>query len=457
LGAVDFLSACMTAPVPREHLSLVVVRVIVTNAAGETAPAHCSSSGFLFDTRNTCQALVQASQRCAESCAGGRGPAIYTRVPEGESPFVPLSVGKDATGTVHENMTRPDGLLRCTVHVSGALRAWQRHCSKQSTLCVKHAAALLTEMEPEAGVPERHIYNGLQKLTGGGRPTKTVPAACVCSGNAACDCFMRRAMYRAGTVWLILYAVMPPSALAQGAVTGGKCPEAPAWVTRMLSGGAGSETESAGNEDPVNPAVAWPREMPPLLQGGDADDYAGGTASESLDSVSSESVTVTGDFGVHENVLSEAVLWARSVSRTHVKSWLVDASRRLGPYYGCPLRAVLAGASGPSWMRRLVRKARAIDCEPCEVMYRRMRRHDTLQGAVKSVVRSLSITALRESELSAAVACVTIAARRFHESAKAHKQGTAAIRSPASALWSTYGLFGGVFRETPQDDDTVRR
>ena len=263
LTASDFASACFTASVPRKYLKLILVRVIVTDARGDVDAANCRTTALLFDARHKMAALhtaivgtVRESRRTSthhhaheESTAHIERLQVYTRI---SGSVVPVTFGGESApngdalprhfvDSVYMESFVSGGRLRGSVHMGGALRAYQNHCSVKSTVCIETVSRIYKNWPRESAAlvlsAREHEYanmyvSGLRRL-GVANPTAQLPDDCECTRKSQCSCFMARAMWRAGNSWMILYAVLPPT-------TGGCSPPTPARST------SGSTNSAAG-------------------------------------------------------------------------------------------------------------------------------------------------------------------------------------------------------------------
>lgn len=265
--ASDFASACFTASVPRQYLRLVIVRVIATDASGDIVTGRCRDTCFLIDARHDVPRLcaaardaIRASRSSLERETIIDATAFFTRV----AGALTVIDAHAPSLSVHEESVVVAGRLRGSLHVSGALRAYQTHCTVRSRVCVARAAAILATLPatPSSELADRFAA-GLRRL-GVAKPTRVVPDECACDGTAACSCFMARAMWRAGRSWMILYALLPPIADDGDR---GPAPTRVTWLERLASASA-SESEDVA--DPLSTYV-------PSRWRGDATEYVGAT------------------------------------------------------------------------------------------------------------------------------------------------------------------------------------
>lgn len=418
LNNCDFVSACMTAGVSRVHLTLVIVRVVASGAAGGVDVARCRSLAFLFDGRHDTAALAAAVTTAVSEWGG---TVVYTRLPGATgSVMLSLTTGSrrdnddDDAGpaaacsprSIIEEMTLPNGMLRSAVHTSGALRAWQRQTSCKSAVCVKTAVAVVAAGGSGGGGArsdaEEAIFHGLQKLTGNGRPTPTVPAACECDETPACNCFMRRAMYKAGTTWLILYAAVPPPLRPMPAlVVAAALPATPGWLYRLLDGTA-SESEQpqttamAAPFRDTNPSGTWaqgsgmPFAVMQALWSATGDD---GAASESSCDAT-VSCAAAAPASICTGCMQMCVEYAlHQQDRDCTVAVLVAASSLIGPFYGPLLTRVIAMAGSSSWpgmMRRAARVADGAVRDDADAVYALLRPHGSAGSAMVHAIAHIA-------------------------------------------------------------------
>ena len=215
--ASDFASACLTADVPREYLRLVLVRVAATTMDGSVVDARCRVVALLLDSRHTvarmCEAVrnaIRASRASAhETDALIASTLLFTRV---SGTIIAINPSAALTSSVYQESTMANGQLRGSLHITGALRAYRRHATIQSRVCIREAASVLRAQERSMAsgneLVDRYV-TGLRRL-GVAKPTRIVPDDCACRNDDSCACFMARAIWRAGRSWMIVYALMPP-------------------------------------------------------------------------------------------------------------------------------------------------------------------------------------------------------------------------------------------------------
>lgn len=285
LKASDFASACLTADVPRQYLRLVLVRVAAMSIGSGSVDANrCRTVALLFDSRHPVERL----------CTAVRDAIRTSRTTRHETDTLInatllLTCSKTGTETnaidpeaasmpsVYEELTVPNGQLRNASRMKsgGALRAYRRHASVQSRVCMRRASAVLKEMtarrrrrttaEPSA-LAEQFV-DGLHRL-GVLRPTRSIPDQSQCTAAAAaatdtssepCSCFMSRAVWRAGPSWLLIYAILPPVLAATAT------PHRPptttttssSWIEKLIDASA-SESEDVTNPlDALLEPVKW--------------------------------------------------------------------------------------------------------------------------------------------------------------------------------------------------------
>ena len=390
VAAADMASACMTARVPRAHLTLVVVRVVVTDAAGVVVPGACHAVGVLTDNRHTLAGLYTNVAGAVAACRRDPGPPdavlVYTKL---AAPAAFVHVPMHGDMTLAEHMTVADGAFRDATRTGGAVYAWQRQCSVRTRVCIADAVRGLTAAQRLRVPPEYAI--GLGKLTGGGKPTQRVPDACACTRDPACDCFMRRAMYRAGTTWLVVYAVIPPPR-----VTGPR-----RWEYRLAMAASSSVSSWAmrlQDDDgalgctvlPHMQCAAWPAECPllvPVLWSRTAvDDDDTLSASEACVPVRDPLPVV---HGTH-SVLTFAAYWAvhQQPRKRLIAAW-TDAARLVGPYYGPPLRRVLSLVHGPGFAAAFCAAQSVHDPADDDRMYAALQRYGASHGPGHGLVQAL--------------------------------------------------------------------
>lgn len=432
VNSSDFASACMTARVPRANLKLVIVRMISMSQDDGTVidPQACVSAGCLVDSRHTLAGLwaaIQSTVECVTLAFPGQ-IRVFTRTPEDGMLMMPAS--QDGR-TIDEEMTVTDGMLQSAVRVSGALRAWQTQCSIRSTVCIRNVLECTGTTETE-----RVLVSGIQKLTGGGKPTMTIPEACACTGLATCDCFLKRAMYRAGTVWLVVYAVLPPNR-RKWERRQAPPPMMPDWVGRLHDG---TSSESVC-ESTVQPNK-WPVEMP-LFMPFCWDECA----SEDTLSASESGSTGAKDILPPTGLLEIGVTWALRQPKSRILQILADACKQLGPYYGPPLRSVLGKAGSASWNANLLRYARVLDSGVSqESMYARFRRGASAAETTVSAIRFLTYAektnistfeACQRSGFAGAAVTLTIACIEAHVFPGLGQE----IEQFQANKWSAYTVF----------------
>jgi len=246
-------------------LRLVVIRFAPSLSSGATDFARCRSTAIVFDAKSTVGQLRDAvfdavRQSFRVERTNLARAHLYTRVSASIVP-VDLSLAVDGrSATVARETVVGGGCLRGSTHLGSALDAYERHCELRTTLCIRRATCIFHEWQrvssqlrlsseerrfaamyavagrhPRLFANARHqgtsgaarspatltratrrrqYIRGLRRL-GAANPTDRVPEASRCSERDGCDCFMRRAMWRAGDTWLILYVVMPPPSAQQ--------------------------------------------------------------------------------------------------------------------------------------------------------------------------------------------------------------------------------------------------
>ena len=206
ITASDFASATLTASVPRQHLRLVLVRDVGVS---------CRTLALLVDARHTVARLCEAIRDTVRATSSTH---LYTRVAGRVAPLVPSSM------TVEDECAIDAGSLRGALNTTGALRAYERHATVRSRVCIRRAAELLGRYErsPTGNELAERYATGLRRL-GTRRPTTRVRDECRCTGEASCSCFMSRAVWRAGIAWLLVYALNPATSIC----------ERPMWLERM--------------------------------------------------------------------------------------------------------------------------------------------------------------------------------------------------------------------------------
>ena len=431
LKACDFASACLTAHVRRDSLLLVLVRVLASAGGGdgELDVRRCRTLALLVDARDS----------VAHVCASVREAVRSSRGAYGE----PASASADAQllTRVHRSVVALDGAptsaltladacsftgpLRDACKPSGALDAYRRHTSAPTRLCLRTIVAAYTRQRRHverargggssgASAVDALIaryMDGLARL-GVGRPTTTVPDKCACSGNAAeCSCFMARAIYRAGSRWLLLYALLPP-VRTQSEPT----PIAaalPPWLERLVDASA---SESEGAPNPYGALALAPTHSAALLAalgmpsavefgaatrcarlrlheaerlGTDSDD--GSASAEGGDETPQPPPQAT----VH--VLAAALVYVVATEPpTRYTATLAAAAKHLDAYHRVALEHVLCTFSGTElFARALALAARAAE-QPAmagDVLLARVRGARTLGDAVSALAHPLVIAA----------------------------------------------------------------
>ena len=90
---------------------------------------------------------------------------------------------------------------RFVLHSGGAIYAYRRHATERSRVCMRTARRALRALDGAAHA----LAEGLDRLTGHGRPARAANALCECSGDEqTCACLMQRAVFRAGSQFLMV-------------------------------------------------------------------------------------------------------------------------------------------------------------------------------------------------------------------------------------------------------------
>jgi len=363
LRASDFASACFTADVPRLYLRLVLVRVIASSPVALIDEGRCRTVALLFDSRHTIPRLAEAVGNAVRSSRTAYGERdvplgamlLLTRL----SGTISVLDTRSPSASVYEEAVVPTGRLRGAMQAhGGALVAYRRHATLVSRVCVRRAASVLVEQRTarpprDAELASRYV-NGLTRL-GVTRPTTKLADDCVCTGTPECACFMWRAVWRAGSTWMIVYVLLPPPTEARATLT----PSTASWVERLVDA---STSESDDGYDPLANVVPsrWHRA---------ARDYLAlmcATSTSALvdkarrlcdvdadddDESSSASTIDAPDCGSRVSLLVAAVLWA--CAQPNFRTQLRGIAKRLTMYYKTVLEHVLA----PPSRRRLVNRA----------------------------------------------------------------------------------------------------
>ena len=254
----DFASACFTASVPRQYLRLVLVRVLALSGQGIVDEDRCRTVAVLFDSRHSVERLCEAARNAVRTSRESRyetdavieSTHLFTRV---SGTIIPL---RPTQKSVYEASIMSNGQLRGSLHVTGALRAYKRHASSQSRVCLKRAASVLARTHTPAKDSLLAAYtSGMQRL-GVSNPTHVIPDDCQCTGTSECACFMWRAVWRAGRPWLIVYAIMPPAWMQtqQPPLLGSMSPP---WLDRLLDASASESEDVANPLDTLSPPSRW--------------------------------------------------------------------------------------------------------------------------------------------------------------------------------------------------------
>jgi hypothetical protein len=154
---------------------------------------------------------------------------------------------------VHDESILVRGILRDALQVGGAHRAYERHSTIKSRVCVSRVRAVLeehtsyvssrhTSTATTTSTLEEQYAQGLRRL-GVLKPTKIVPEESACDGTAACSCFMARATWRAGVTWFLVYAMLPPRPRRRTTAVMPQ-PTMPSWVDRLLDANESAASES---------------------------------------------------------------------------------------------------------------------------------------------------------------------------------------------------------------------
>jgi len=392
LKSSDFASVCFTARVPERHLRLVIVRLVPAHANGATNYERCRSTALLFDARSPVVQLRQAIFDAVRSTLNV-APAklerahLYTRI---SGSVVPVDVDSGGQSSVATESVVAGGCLRGSSHMGNALHAYTKHCESKTPLCISTAARVYEACTRERtqlrmSQDERHFsamyLQGLRRL-GVANPTTHLPSECMCTGQLTCDCFMRRAMWRAGNMWLIFYVVMPPTdevvrAPTSWCLVAVTPPQAPPlttdvdveWIGKLID----ADTAS-GDTSPlrtVRPSD-WHRTtneyteltgVTPVSAVEAVARLTSATADEAMfaldgddDSSASSSTCSLSSAGL--SLLEAATVWALECDDFLVE--LGAASHSLGLYYRAMLHYVLSKAQRRHFVARTVRRARQL-------------------------------------------------------------------------------------------------
>ncbi len=370
LRAVDFASACFSASVPRPSLRLVLVRVLASAADGAIDVNECRVVAMLFDSRHPVDRLCAAVRdaiRASGTASSAAHAMLFTRVSGALRPLDPAAA---TTRSVHDESMLVRGTLREALKIGGAQRAYERHCTLKSRVCVARARTVLEERaaKPNAAPVafEDQYVHGLRRL-GVLKPTTVIPEACTCAETAACGCFMARAMWRAGPTWLLLYAVLPPSADVLVPTTA-----LPAWIERLVDANDSLASES---EETSILADAYPRDWSAatpaavLQQMGIVPVSLLGMIRNSTDALAvdaSTSETSTDDASAHDAFMyrvSDALMSERMLCMTAV-AWVCSRrsfrrdvllfARCLGLYHRAAVEHVIAATRRHALIRHLL-------------------------------------------------------------------------------------------------------
>lgn len=188
-------------------------------------------------------------------------------------------------------------------------------------------------------------------------------------------------MYRAGTVWLVVYAALPPNRRKWERHAGLQA--VPEWV-RHFDDGTASESAC---DTAIHPGT-WPEDMPLIMP-------------FCWEECSSDETLSASESGQGAHVTAQAILppsgllelgaiWALKQPKTRVIGGLAEMARQIGPYYGPALKCALAKAKSSSWPGKLLQQARILDGDcAAETLYQLMRRHETGAESVISLYRRL--------------------------------------------------------------------
>lgn len=370
LTASDFASACFTADVqPRKYLRLLLVRVVATNHSGTVEPSRCRTVALLFDSRHKVPRMVSAARDAIRASRRTRAETndsissarFFTRV---RGTITPIDDVIDSR-SVYEETVVSDGVLRGTLHsgIGGALAAFTNHCTQPSQVCLRKVAEALADYKvrpPSKPSPlaERYIA-GLCRL-GVTKPTATIADACICTENADCSCFMSRAVWRAGSSWMIIYTIMPPP-LASAVVSAKGTSLSPLWIDRLIDAEVSESVDGESLIDGITPNY-WHTSILKYIA-------VSGVSSRSLlrlverlldeegsDDDSSTSLSMTELPSL--TLIMVACTWA--LSSPAFLDALPSIGRRLGLYYKTTIDHVLATSQRQDLIRRVLRVALTI-------------------------------------------------------------------------------------------------
>lgn len=393
LKSTDFASVCFTAGVPERHLRLVIVRLVPSRHAS-TDYAQCRSTALLVDARSPVTQLRKALFDAVRSSMHVATPTLershlYTRI---SGSVVPVDTLERGARSVADESTVPGGCLRGSSHLGNALHAYQKHCEHRTRLCIRRAQSVYAAWQRQSpqlrmSPDERHFSSmyiqGLARL-GVANPTQRLPADCVCSGRSDCDCFMRRALWRAGNMWLIFYVVTPPTVRVRTAWQTSATVTAPPalasattttttdeeWIAKLVEGEQSEDRSRASPLDSIEPS-SWHRttneyleltttptapvfneHVTRLLDDPEASMFALDVNDDSESSSSTCSLSSTG-----LSLIEAAAVWALE-QRSHFLAVLADVASHMSLYYRVMLQYVLSKAQRRHFVARTVRRSR---------------------------------------------------------------------------------------------------
>lgn len=212
-----FFSACSTADVPRSSVAFVLVHVVSATQSGALDDAKARVLGFLIDGNQALNTIRPMIVRfLAFSRLPGETPSqlnqlrTYTRV---NGALLPVSF--DSNTSVFHNLVSGTGRLFRALRMETALSVYERSVTTKSNLC-SFTAKLVLKEHLQATPPARrsafdkqmaNFYSrGLQKFTQ--EQATQIPPPLACS-RRDCDCFLRRAVHRAGATYIELFAAVP--------------------------------------------------------------------------------------------------------------------------------------------------------------------------------------------------------------------------------------------------------
>jgi hypothetical protein len=376
--ASDFASVCFTAAVPSSCLRLVLVRVISTFADGSVADARCRTAALLFDARHSIERLCEAARAAIRTSRMSRieteslieATHLYTRV---SGSIISIDAIADAaTKSVYDESIARSGRLLGAVNRSGAFKAYDRHCTTKSRVCMYRAGTVLDEYRSSVKSSARSelaetYVTGLVRL-GVANPTREVPAFCACTGTASCACFMARAIWRAGCSWMIIYAIMPPISSADVAVLSltsrrlpKQSPTSHAWLDKLL------DTTASESEDAIDPL----RDLVPAHCVGNIATYvtrlehvaSSLTVQRLLVCDDNDDENISEDMSLEEpatlgtSLVEATVVWLFNSSASTLRAQLGALAKHTNLYYKTSLEHVLATTRRRTLLVRALRLA----------------------------------------------------------------------------------------------------